>query len=108
MPSAPPTVCGTCGGLKRQGICSKCGQKRGNHPRKTSERGYGWDWQTFRRGYLQQHPLCMDCFAEDITTAATEVHHVVKIKDRPSMRLEATNCMALCDYHHNQRSAKGE
>ena len=50
----------------------------------------------------------MDCLAEDITTAATEVHHVAKIKDRPDKRLEAENCMSLCDYHHNQRSAKGE
>ena len=108
MPSAPPTICGRCGGLKRNGKCERCGKARAAHPRKTSERGYGWDWQKFRAAYLAEHPLCMDCLAEDRAVAATEVHHRAKIKDRPGQRLEAENCMALCDRHHNERSARGE
>ena len=26
-----------------------------------SKRGYGYDWQKFRAGYLIEHPLCRDC-----------------------------------------------
>ena len=107
MPNAPRTLC-HCGGRKIGGRCERCGTKRGKHPRKTSERGYGWDWQRFREQYLWDHPLCMDCEAECMVTPATEVHHRQKIKDAPGRRLEAENCMALCDRHHNERTARGE
>lgn len=108
MPNAPPTICNVCRGLKYAGVCERCGQKRAKHNRTTRERGYGFDWQKFRAAFIQQHPLCMDCLAEDISTAATEVHHRCKIKDRPDLRLEAENCMALCGRCHDARTAKGE
>lgn len=108
MPSSPPTICNVCRGLKYNGVCNRCGQKRAKHSRTTRERGYGFDWQKFRANYLSDHPLCMDCNAEGIATAATEVHHRQKIKDRPDLKTEPENCMALCRKCHAARTAKGE
>ena len=50
----------------------------------------------------------MDCQAVDRVAAATEVHHRIKIRDNRAMKLEPANCMALCDSHHNERTARGE
>lgn len=108
MPSAPPRAC-PCGGSITNGRCDRCSKtKRTKHNRTTRERGYGYDWQKFRDTYLREHPLCMDCLAEGKVEPATEVHHRVKIRHDAELRLEPTNCMALCDDCHNVRSAKGE
>ena len=108
MPTSPPVAC-VCGGRRINGRCDRCGRgKRGQHYRTTTDRGYGWDWQQFRTQYLREYPLCMDCQAEDRVAAATEVHHLIKIRDNRAMKLEPDNCMALCDRHHNERTARGE
>ncbi len=78
------------------------------HPRTTTERGYGWDWQQLRANVLRQQPLCKDCEAKGMVTPATEVHHVTKIKHRPDMRMEVENLMTLCGRCHDERTAKGE
>ena len=41
-----------------------------------------------------------------MVTAATEVHHIVKIKDRPELRLEWSNLMSVCRDCH-ERIEKG-
>lgn len=81
---------------------------REKHSKSTTERGYGWDWQCRRAAFLADNPLCQDCEAENIVTAATEVHHKRKIRHAPELRLEEENLMALCSRHHQQRTAKGE
>ena len=78
------------------------------HDRTTTERGYGWDWQKYRKAYLVQNPLCVDCEGEGIVSPATEVHHVTKIKHAPDKRFDGENLMALCGYHHDKRTSKGE
>ena len=106
MPSAPPRAC-TCGGIIRNGKCDRCTKGTG-HARKTTERGYGWDWQQFRATYLRQHPLCVDCKANGKVAEANEVHHRIKIKHAPRLRLHPDNLMALCKTCHDARSARGE
>jgi hypothetical protein len=54
----------------------------------SSSRGYGADWKRFRLLYLQAHPLCEDCTQRHHITAATEVHHIHKPRDRPELRLD--------------------
>jgi 5-methylcytosine-specific restriction protein A len=78
------------------------------HTQKTSERGYGWDWQKFRKRFLADHPLCEDCETIGRVTPATEVHHLVKIKHDASKRLDEGNLLALCGRCHQVRTAKGE
>lgn len=73
-----------------------------------SVRGYDGKWRKFRLRYLSQHPLCSDCFAEGSVNVASEVHHVVKLKDAPERRLDEVNLMPLCKTHHQARTARGE
>ena len=108
MPSAPPIAC-PCGGSRINGKCDRCGRsKRGQHSRTSGQRGYDYQWQLFRMAYLHEHPLCMDCRAEDRVEPATEVHHRTKIRHNPTLRLEPSNCMALCGPCHDERTARGE
>jgi 5-methylcytosine-specific restriction protein A len=67
------------------------------------ERGYDRNWERFRKWYLARHPACYDC-----GRLATEVHHKLKVKDHPELKLVEANCMALCKTCHTKRTARGE
>lgn len=98
MPSAPKTI--------RE---LRTGKKHPSDGRKSScKRGYGRDWQRFRRDYLAMNPMCEDCKGEKRTTAAQELHHIKKVKDRPDLRLDPDNVMGLCKSHHSIRTKRGE
>jgi hypothetical protein len=59
-------------------------------------------WEYYLRGIKEGDLMA------GLVTPATEVHHQVKIKHNAALRLEPTNCKALCDACHNKRTAKGE
>jgi 5-methylcytosine-specific restriction protein A len=109
MPYAPATCC-PCGGRKTNGRCDRCDRgKRARDTRKSAaERGYDWTWQKFRKVYLSEHPLCSDCEAEGRVGAATDIHHKQKLRDRPELKYEEENLMALCKACHDKRTARGE
>lgn len=110
MPYATATCC-PCGGRRINGKCDRCGpRKRRQHAKKTSARGYGWDWQKLvkRRKHDSDHVLCEDCQERGIVTVATERHHIVKIKHDPGKRLDDKNIRDLCGPCHKVRTAKGE
>jgi 5-methylcytosine-specific restriction protein A len=71
-----------------------------------AERGYDWQWQKFRARYLGSNPLCMDCLP--LVTAATDVHHRQKLRDRPELKYEDSNLVSLCSACHDKRTAMGE
>ncbi len=73
-----------------------------------SSRGYDRTWQKFRRFILTQRPMCQDCQPEGYVTAACEVHHVIKLTDRPDLRLDPDNVLALCTPCHSRRTGRGE
>ena len=112
MPTSPPIACPLpCGGRVTKGVCDRCGPrgKRSDKQRGTStQRGYDYRWQQFRITYLAQNPLCVDCEAEGRAGAATDVHHEKKLRDRPDLKYEDSNLVALCSEHHDRRTAKGE
>jgi 5-methylcytosine-specific restriction protein A len=85
-------------------------QEYQRHARKTTERGYGADWQTFRLAIIRQRPLCEDQNTNHpgITKPSTEVHHLTKIKHAPDRRLDPTNVLALCDCCHDARTKRGQ
>lgn len=59
------------------------------------------DWKYIREYKLYKTPLCERCASNDIVNTATEVHHLLDIKDRPDLRLEITNLQSLCHECHN-------
>jgi 5-methylcytosine-specific restriction endonuclease McrA len=109
MPTSPAISC-QCGGRRKNGVCDRCGpRKRTPHKLKTTERGYGHDWQKFvRQRKAEGHVLCEDCLENGLVRVATERHHMVKIKLDPSKRLDPENIRDLCDNCHDARTAKGE
>lgn len=71
-------------------------------------RGYDRHWRSFREQFLADHPLRKDCEDKGRVTAATDVHHLIKLRDRRDLRLDSRNCMALRQNCHSARTARGE
>ena len=99
MPVVIASAC-RCGGARVSGRCAKCGQGGGQHQRTTTQRGYGADWQRVSRMVRREEPLCVVCKAAGRARAATEVHHVAKVKDAPGRRLDRQNLMSVCRECH--------
>jgi 5-methylcytosine-specific restriction enzyme A len=79
------------------------GKRWRDDKRKTTERGYGWQWQQARELYLQAHPLCVMC--ERMTppriTAACVVDHRIPHRGDPRLFWDRSNWQALCKLHHD-------
>lgn len=71
-------------------------------------RGYDRSWQIVRKQHIANHPLCADCLKENKYVAMQDVHHIIKLADRPELRDDATNLMSLCHSCHSKRTAAGE
>ncbi len=74
-----------------------------NRPSSAS-RGYGYNWQRFRKMRLARDPLCQDCLPR--AEAASQVHHKIKKADGGHDSIENTRC--LCAPCHSRRSGRGE
>ena len=57
---------------------------------------------------LAANPLCADCTERGLVTPANEVHHLLKVRDRPDLKLDAENVRCLCESCHSTRTARGE
>jgi 5-methylcytosine-specific restriction protein A len=64
--------------------------------------------RALRLSHLKSNPLCVDCREAGRLTAASEVHHILKVRDRPDMRLDPGNVMGLCQSCHSARTGRGE
>ena len=62
-------------------------------------------WKAFSKRYKAEHPLCVMCEAEGITSAAAVTDHIVRVEDGGAM-WDENNLQSLCVYHHNQKSGK--
>lgn len=109
MPNAPAIAC-PCGGKRINGRCDRCnaGKRAKDNRKGSTARGYDYQWQRFRERYLAEHPLCVDCEADGIVGAATDIHHVHKLRDRPDLKYEDSNLLPLCGACHAKRTARGE
>ena len=70
------------------------------------ERGYDSRWDKARRYYLKRHPLCVICLANDKTTAANEVDHIIPHKGDKELFWDSGNWQALCKSCHSKKTAK--
>ena len=121
MPDAPLKVCRWPGCHEltrdRSGYCEahkgRAEERRKQQVRQwsrdrgnTSARGYDAEWRKVRADFLREHPLCADCLARGIVRAATVVHHLCAIAERPELRLESRNLLALCRDCHELRHGR--
>lgn len=66
-------------------------------------------WLQLRRETLTAHPICQDCEAAGLITAATEVHHVKPVEqaftraERMQRMYDPHNVRALCHDCHVKR-----
>jgi 5-methylcytosine-specific restriction endonuclease McrA len=59
-------------------------------------------WMWIRRVFLDANPLCEPCLDEDIVTPATIAHHRVERLADPSLALDPSNLVAMCDSCHTR------
>lgn len=98
-----PTIKAVCGRCHRAHDASTSCTKQ-YHRGTTKERGYADEWPKFRKAFLDSVKwLCHDC-----GQMASDVHHIIKVRDAPELRLVPSNCMALCGECHRVRTGRGE
>ena len=104
------TILCPCGMVRKADeVCQKCNRGKKNRIEgTTAERGYDRDWRLLSESIRKDRPLCEDCLARNLTTPATECHHILKIKDAPKERLNPSNVMSLCSECHRIRTERGE
>ena len=107
MPQAPKRYCQRCKAV-HGGPCPQRPQRQPVERPSAAKRGYDRQWRDLRELILADEPLCHDCQQKGIVTPAVDVHHVVKISDDPTMRLDRSNLMPLCKRCHSARTARGE
>jgi len=76
---------------------SKLYEKQRGYP---SERGYDSKWRAIRRRYLIAYPLCLECMRTGGLQTATEVHHIVPLRDGGSS--DYGNLVSLCKSCHSK------
>ncbi len=56
---------------------------------------------------LAREPLCRECKAEGVTTAATEVDHIKDFGDSWEMFVDPANHQSMCKRHHSRKTMIG-
>lgn len=97
IPMSRSRIC-RCGAIVI-GRCPRC-DRRHEHKKTTTERGYGSDWQKLSERKRAEDPLCENCLKTDRVEPATEVHHIQPIATNPDLRLEWSNLMSVCGACH--------
>ena len=65
------------------------------------------EWRMLRAEVMRRDKgLCVNCLKQGKYSQAKSVHHIVKVKDDWSRRLDMDNCKALCDRCHNEEDKK--
>jgi 5-methylcytosine-specific restriction protein A len=63
----------------------------------------GSSWRRTRAAFLSAHPLCLDCEAKGLLTAATIPHHDKERLARPDLAFDFDNLVPLCSPCHTAR-----
>lgn len=65
-------------------------------------------WRRFRQGILaRDHYLCVNCAANGRLSVASDVHHIVRVKQDWNKRFDPSNCISLCKACHNKADRAG-
>lgn len=77
-----------------------CAKHRKQVPSGGDASHYDRRWQRIRIAFLSKHPLCQKCKEAGKLTPATEVHHIIAVKNGGSDADE--NLMPLCKSCHSR------
>ena len=102
MPKRPPIAC-TCGGVRRDDVCDRCGKGFGKRRPSAAKRGYGADWRKARRLFLKDNPFCVKCPRE-----SKVVDHIEPHRGDMVLFWMRSNWQALCERCHNAKTGAGE
>ena len=83
-------------------------QREGERDRRrgsSTARGYDYAWQKLRVRKLRADYLCASCESQGRARLACEVDHVIRITERPDLRLTWDNLQSLCRPCHATKSA---
>lgn len=86
----------------------KYDREKDMHRGSSSERGYDGKWRQARKHFLSSNPLCSDCQKSGRIVPASEVHHMLKVKDNPELFYDSSQWLALCHSCHSKRTARGQ
>lgn len=96
--------CKYCGCIHPAGhVCDK--RPKRVYKRSEAEHGrYTGDWtHKVEEIKSRSHYLCAYCRSQGILTyEGLEVHHIIKLRDRPELLLEDSNLVCLCVRHHKE------
>lgn len=115
MPTKNKTPCKAhrCPNLTEPGemYCDEHKKKRheqyDRNRKSSSERGYNYKWQKYRKNYLMENPLCVKCLEEGKTTPATQVDHIEPVDGPHDQKFwDPENHQPLCASHHSWKTAK--
>jgi len=108
MPTRPPSPC-TEPGCPRLVQSGRCATHKRQHARAYEARRpdrtavlefyRSSAWRNLRDEVLAEHPACADCGA-----LATQVDHVIALRDRPELGVERANLRPLCRRCHSRRT----
>ena len=130
MATSPLIPCRSCGvGIKKSGRCEACTARRegvayepAKNKTKTAanqkayderrgsaaSRGYGRKWRIARISFLLQNPLCIECKANNKTTAASVVDHIIPHRQDRNLFNDQSNWQPMCKTCHDRKTMRGE
>ncbi len=72
------------------------------------KRGYNKQWEKESKGFLKEHPLCVECEKQGKFIPAQVVDHIVPHRGNQKLFWDKRNWQPLCKHHHDQKTARGE
>ena len=65
-------------------------------------------WRAIRLLVLATNPYCVECLKLGLKTLATDVDHIIDIKDEPTRFMDLNNLQGLCKPCHSAKTMKSQ
>jgi 5-methylcytosine-specific restriction protein A len=112
MPSKKICRCGKLIDVNEK-LCPSCKKRRDlrikeyDKQRGSSyERGYDSRWRKYRKQFLKQNPLCVECLNKNKYMPATVVDHIIPHKGDVKLFWDTKNHQSLCKKCHDAKTAR--